>query len=1041
MGNCKSLLAMASGVLALAGIAVGETNVINSPMSINPTGAGNQAGINPKNLVKTKVRIRLAAEEIGNMDQFLRETGPIADPTAWQNQNQFEDAQVCAICPPSVPLPSLNNRETALPTAWTTYGDAFASASGSLANGWLRDQGCFIIIGCFGTTAGQGANALQLPAAFTATSSLVPTGSLCGYISNFNAPNDAAATGPTVFAIPPANEPNGPTFNNLPPNATHPSCVNQGSVATLNNQRDQDYLRIQVPAGGIDNFRLFVTAENEFEASLICNNQYPQPGVVNGCWTDPNSTGPEAEFGFVPAFGGVDDAAATNATEGRKNLTWAWPRFIPSGFNLGEGEYLITVRPKAFASLDPPSVALPPTTKYQIQIQGAVAVPVVGACCTVNNNGCLDNVASDVCENTNNGVFRGEATTCAAINSGTVPCNLTCAGTNEGTSRDCPNSTDQNIGCSAVGGLLDLINAGQTICGRSGGTNVGTGNLDIDWFEYTAGAAQESLKFLLSNEAPMSFFFFYVDGNAPDPCETGTGFGFSFDASRNSEIELCVAANQTVYVAVLPAISPSPCGDNTGGGSGNGIGYSLTLQTGACLTAACCTASGTCSDLTGPACYAAGGVSVAGTSAASSVNCANFTCCSDAAICTGTNTTEAALPRTPAGGPSSETCVDATNYQTRTDLYNGGCDNTGATFSVATAGNVICGKSNSYFFVGDADWYAVTTTSESYVGAAVNGRMDLDISMYKAPTGGGCPSDAAGLDALLVESSAVAINEGPGCADTTIVGDCLPAGTYYFRVESRFSNIYDVPCVSGSGANYKLQIISNFCIASSNVACTGTAENEANCQETNSNGGCNTEPTPNFGSIACNGTVCGTADLLAGTRDTDWYQIAHTGGQFKVETTAAFWSIVSIFKPGTTGPAGCDDATFVDGREFIAPGTPVTITIPALAAGTYWVVVAPDFDGTSRVCCAIAPGNTASGYSLKVSCTPTCACFFDLTGDCIVNTADLTAFLGQFGKTCAQVAPARCADVNNDGVVNTADLTGFLGQFGKNGNTNPGVCQ
>jgi len=73
--------------------------------------------------------------------------------------------------------------------------------------------------------------------------------------------------------------------------------------------------------------------------------------------------------------------------------------------------------------------------------------------------------------------------------------------------------------------------------------------------------------------------------------------------------------------------------------------------------------------------------------------------------------------------------------------------------------------------------------------------------------------------------------------------------------------------------------------------------------------------------------------------------------------------------------------------------------------------------------------------------TPTCACTLDLNGDCVVNTVDLTNFLGQFGKTCAQVAPAKCADSNGDGLVNTVDLTAFLGQFGKNGNVNPGVCQ
>ncbi|MFM9959076.1 MAG: GC-type dockerin domain-anchored protein [Phycisphaerales bacterium] len=53
----------------------------------------------------------------------------------------------------------------------------------------------------------------------------------------------------------------------------------------------------------------------------------------------------------------------------------------------------------------------------------------------------------------------------------------------------------------------------------------------------------------------------------------------------------------------------------------------------------------------------------------------------------------------------------------------------------------------------------------------------------------------------------------------------------------------------------------------------------------------------------------------------------------------------------------------------------------------------------------------------------------DLNGDGAVNTADLTQFLGQFGKS----GNVLTGDLNCDGVVNTADLTRFLGQFGQSG--------
>lgn len=63
--------------------------------------------------------------------------------------------------------------------------------------------------------------------------------------------------------------------------------------------------------------------------------------------------------------------------------------------------------------------------------------------------------------------------------------------------------------------------------------------------------------------------------------------------------------------------------------------------------------------------------------------------------------------------------------------------------------------------------------------------------------------------------------------------------------------------------------------------------------------------------------------------------------------------------------------------------------------------------------------------------TPPCACTRDLNGDCLVNTADLTLLLGNFGKSCPVHVPCpMVGDYNGDNTVNTADLTLLLGQFG-----------
>ncbi len=62
---------------------------------------------------------------------------------------------------------------------------------------------------------------------------------------------------------------------------------------------------------------------------------------------------------------------------------------------------------------------------------------------------------------------------------------------------------------------------------------------------------------------------------------------------------------------------------------------------------------------------------------------------------------------------------------------------------------------------------------------------------------------------------------------------------------------------------------------------------------------------------------------------------------------------------------------------------------------------------------------------------PGTSCLGDLTFDGLVNTSDLTVFLGGFGTS--GVLPVT-GDFNSDGAVNTADLVALLGVFGQNCN-------
>lgn len=77
------------------------------------------------------------------------------------------------------------------------------------------------------------------------------------------------------------------------------------------------------------------------------------------------------------------------------------------------------------------------------------------------------------------------------------------------------------------------------------------------------------------------------------------------------------------------------------------------------------------------------------------------------------------------------------------------------------------------------------------------------------------------------------------------------------------------------------------------------------------------------------------------------------------------------------------------------------------------VLTVTDESGNSSTCAAIV---TVEEFSLP--------CPFDLNGDGLINTGDLTALLGEFGQQ------SDFGDFNGDGIVNTGDLTAFLGAFG-----------
>lgn len=89
----------------------------------------------------------------------------------------------------------------------------------------------------------------------------------------------------------------------------------------------------------------------------------------------------------------------------------------------------------------------------------------------------------------------------------------------------------------------------------------------------------------------------------------------------------------------------------------------------------------------------------------------------------------------------------------------------------------------------------------------------------------------------------------------------------------------------------------------------------------------------------------------------------------------------------------------------------------------------------------VVPNRDATGFQFNASvlilpnqidfAPPPLACLADFNADGVVNTPDLTFFIGRFRQAATPGSPAERADFNNDGTVNTPDLTFFLGRFGQ----------
>ncbi|MHC4429813.1 MAG: proprotein convertase P-domain-containing protein, partial [Planctomycetota bacterium] len=301
---------------------------------------------------------------------------------------------------------------------------------------------------------------------------------------------------------------------------------------------------------------------------------------------------------------------------------------------------------------------------------------------------------------------------------------------------------------------------------------------------------------------------------------------------------------------------------------------------------------------------------------------------------------------------------------------NGGCNSSPPIFTVAACGDTYCGTSWASGGTRDTDWYLI-----AHDGGPISGLLTSQFP--------GVCFIVDGIDAC-----APAVVGDIGCADQcaniALAAADLPAGNYVVFVspgDCAGGGIFDgIPC--GSGANdYVLEIaceavppcqsdddcppgqicVDGVCVPEPTTCdCPPEGLNEDEPCGTDTNGGCNSSP-PVFTNASCGDTWCGNSWAAGGTRDTDWYLVAHGGGIISGNLASSFPGVCFIVDgidacaPAVVGDIGCSENC-----------TNIALASADLPAGNYVVFVAPGDCGGGGIFDGIpCPGGD---YVLSIDC-------------------------------------------------------------------------
>lgn len=604
---------------------------------------------------------------------------------------------------------------------------------------------------------------------------------------------------------------------------------------------------------------------------------------------------------------------------------------------------------------------------YTLQI--TCGAPAVGACCVFTTNTCVNGLNEADCT-AQGGAWQGANTNCSTVEC----CFVVCNGRNEGCVGDsCPSGpysveancglpTDTcNGGCNAANEFSPLC-CGDVICGTYGAT----GSRDTDWFSAFLTVASD-VTWELTGEGPTLGFIIQPGSDPLDPCA-----GLVILTSGTADPCATVTLNASVGAGEIWTWA----GTSVFTGVACGAGYEATFTCGTPEPGACClVATNTCVQLAGGDCAAQGGIF-----AGAGVSCLDADCCFVTCL--------------PGKTPENEP-----NCGLPTDSVNGGCNSTPEIYSPIVDGQAYCSTGAFDGSTRDTDWYQFTLTAESQVTYCLTAEFNCAMFILSGP-----------CSAIVVEASAVA----SPCTETCLTA-CLPAGTYTLFAGASF-DFGNVPC--GAGYNMDLDIQTP-CAPPCDVVCDPDkiSENEPNCglPTDTVNGGCNSTP-PVYFNVNCGDDICGTYAFDGSTRDTDWYQLNHAGGQLDWCVVGEAATAYAILSPG---PNGCADLVVHD-FQILLPCVSGCISLN-LPAGTYWLFAAPDFQGL--VNCGAE--YNASVVCVNCPCDPPGPINPDRDGDCDVDSTDLNIVLTDFD--CPNSSPPPCeGDADGDGDTDSTDLNIIL---------------